>query len=85
LNGESISWSPTAPNRSHIVGSVLFGLGWSTACTCPGPAAALLGQGNLAALGVVGGIIVGSALRGRVQTRATAHAPPQMTTAALGL
>ena len=34
----------SAVERRHVVGSVLFGLGWAVADACPGPVLAQLGQ-----------------------------------------
>ena len=50
-----------APRRNHVVGSVIFGLGWAVADACPGPIATQLGPGVLWSLftitGVFGGIV----------------------------
>ena len=45
LTGEPVSWTTVRPERRHVVGSVLFGIGWAVADVCPGPIAAQLGQG----------------------------------------
>jgi uncharacterized membrane protein YedE/YeeE len=45
ITREPIAWAPVAPERRHVVGSVLFGIGWGVANVCPGPIAAQLGQG----------------------------------------
>jgi uncharacterized protein len=65
LTGESIGWSATRPNRSHIVGSVLFGVGWGISQACPGPTAAQLGSGRILALAVAAGVLVGVRLQPR--------------------
>ena len=59
VNGERIDWRPTRPSRSHLVGSVLFGIGWGSTDACPGPTAAQLGGGRTFALAVAAGIVVG--------------------------
>lgn len=64
LTGELIAWTLDAPERRHVAGSVLFGLGWSVAGTCPGPVAAMIGQGNVAGVVVAGGIVSGVLLQG---------------------
>ncbi len=46
LNGELVSWPTERPQPRHVVGSVLFGLGWALSDACPGPIAAQLGQGS---------------------------------------
>ncbi|RKQ90620.1 hypothetical protein C8N24_0432 [Solirubrobacter pauli] len=62
LTGEPVSWTTVKPERRHVVGSVLFGVGWAVADVCPGPIAAQLGQGvpwALATLvGLVGGLVL---------------------------
>lgn len=62
LTGEPVSWTTVRPERRHVVGSVLFGIGWAVADVCPGPIAAQLGQGvpwALATLvGLVGGLLL---------------------------
>lgn len=47
---------------ANSVGGIIFGIGFALAAYCPGTSAAALGQGNLDALGVVGGLIIGSFL-----------------------
>ena len=73
LTGEPISWSRTWPTRSHIVGSVLFGVGWGISEACPGPTAAQLGAGRVLALAVAAGVLVGVRLQPRL-ARAAEHA-----------
>ncbi len=66
LTGETIDWRPTCPNRSHVVGSVLFGIGWGISEACPGPTAAQLGAGRVLALAVAAGIVAGVKLQPRL-------------------
>src|ERR671924_2092422 len=49
LTGEPIDWTAARPSRSHILGSVLFGIGWGISQACPGPTAAQLGAGRVLA------------------------------------
>jgi uncharacterized membrane protein YedE/YeeE len=65
IGGEPIAWTITRPARRHVIGSVVFGIGWSVAATCPGPLAVQLGSGRIAALFTVAGLLGGVALRGR--------------------
>lgn len=62
--GEAIAWTTEKPQARHIVGSVLFGAGWSLAATCPGPAAVMIGQGRISGLFVAAGLLVGVTLQG---------------------
>jgi uncharacterized membrane protein YedE/YeeE len=59
LTGDPIDWRATRPARSHVVGSVLFGIGWGITDACPGPTAAQLGGGRVLALAVAAGIVAG--------------------------
>jgi uncharacterized membrane protein YedE/YeeE len=45
LTGGPIGWTPEPPGRRHIVGSLIFGLGWGVSNACPGPIATQIGQG----------------------------------------
>ena len=59
LTREPINWTTARPTRSHILGSVIFGIGWGISEACPGPTAAQLGAGRILAVAVAGGVIVG--------------------------
>ncbi len=69
LTGEPLAWSPARPARNHVAGSVLFGLGWATTLSCPGPIAAQLGQGRLWSLCTIAGICVGLVAQAQWQVR----------------
>jgi len=63
---------PTAPRGMHpgvIVGSLLFGAGWALSGGCPTIALAQVGEGKLAALYTVGGIVIGNWLYSIVHER----------------
>jgi len=70
LGGAPINWASTKPTRQHVYGSLLFGLGWGIAGTCPGPIAAQLGRGQWAAWFTVAGVFAGVALFGYLKDRA---------------
>ena len=59
LTDEPIAWEPQQPQRRHIVGSLLFGLGWGLAAACPGPIAAQVGEGVPWALFTLAGVAAG--------------------------
>jgi uncharacterized membrane protein YedE/YeeE len=56
-------------DRSTIVGSILFGLGWALSGACPGAALAQLGEGKLFALFTLAGIVSGTLAYGPVNGR----------------
>ncbi len=59
LTGEPIGWSTEQPGRDHVVGSLIFGLGWGVTGVCPGPIATQVGQGIGWALFTLVGVVVG--------------------------
>jgi uncharacterized membrane protein YedE/YeeE len=72
LTGEPVAWTPEAPRSRHVVGSVLFGIGWGVADACPGPVATQVGQGVLWGLFTLAGVVAGIVLYQRVGARASA-------------
>jgi hypothetical protein len=40
-----VEWATERPARRHVVGALVFGLGWGVADACPGPIATQVGQG----------------------------------------
>jgi uncharacterized protein len=59
LTHEPVQWSTLKPERRHVIGGSLFGLGWAMSSACPGPVAAQLGQGFGWGLCTALGIFVG--------------------------
>ena len=69
LTGEPVEWDPVAPERRHVVGSALFGVGWGVAGACPGPIATQLGQGIAWGIPTTVGLVAGILLFARLQRR----------------
>lgn len=69
VTGEAVSWTIERPRLRHVVGSVLFGAGWSVAGTCPGPVAAMIGEGRLGGVAVAAGLLGGVALQGAFEKK----------------
>jgi hypothetical protein len=67
--GERVEWTVEKPQLRHVMGSMLFGAGWSVAGTCPGPLAAMIGEGRVGGLIVASGLLAGVVLQGAI-TRA---------------
>jgi len=59
LADEEIVVSRQQPERRHVVGGFVFGLGWGVANVCPGPIATQLGEGIPWALFTMTGVVVG--------------------------
>jgi len=84
VTGDPIAWSVEPPRAHHVAGSAVFAIGWCVAGTCPGPVAAMIGEGRLWGLVVAGGLIAGITLqRAWALRRAAAVPTPQPTVAAL--
>jgi uncharacterized membrane protein YedE/YeeE len=64
--------TPARLERKHVAGSVIFGVGWAIAGTCPGPALAMTVGGGLLGLIVVAGLFLGIALRDAIAMRTAA-------------
>ncbi len=70
LTGETVEWETVKPERRHIAGSLIFGIGWGVAAACPGPVATQLGQGIVWGVPTTAGIVVGILYFRRLQRRA---------------
>jgi len=51
---------PKPIHKGTIIGGILFGLGWAITGACPGAALVQLGEGQLAALATLAGILGGT-------------------------
>ncbi|MDH5407884.1 MAG: YeeE/YedE family protein [Gammaproteobacteria bacterium] len=65
VSGVELSFDSKTMEKGLIVGSLLFGLGWGLTGTCPGSAAAMLGEGKIMALPTGFGILFGTYLYAR--------------------
>jgi len=63
--GGDLSLSRVTPERHHVQGGALFGVGWAVAGTCPAPALLMISSGAMLGLVAVAGIFVGIHLRRR--------------------
>jgi uncharacterized protein len=59
LTGQTVAWVAQKVERRHIVGSLVFGLGWGIADACPGPIATQLGQGIWWSVFTLAGTLIG--------------------------
>jgi uncharacterized protein len=53
------SWSMERPERRHLAGALIFGLGWGVSDACPGPVATQIGQGIGWGFFTLAGILLG--------------------------
>ena len=88
LGDAPVAWTTQSPGSRHVAGSVFFGVGWSIACTCPGPVAAQLGRGQLASVFTIGGMLIGIAIHDAIAGASRVSRPvrvPQPDAAVAGL
>ena len=76
LTDEAVSWTTGTPERRHVVGSALFGVGWAVSSSCPGPIAAQLGQGIVWSVFTIAGIFLGLLVYARQTAGARTSAKP---------
>ena len=63
VRGDEISWptgQETRPQKHHMIGGTIFGLGWGLAGACPGPLFALIGSGLPIILVALLGAVIGA-------------------------
>ena len=82
ITGEPVDWTVEQPRTRHVAGSILFGIGWTVAGTCPGPVAAMIGEGRLAGVPVAVGLLAGVAVQRMLVPRKNVHAQTPATAAA---
>ena len=69
IGGAPIAIERKALNRGTVVGSLLFGVGWSITGMCPGPIVVNIGEGKVYALAALAGALAGAALFGTAYDR----------------
>ena len=74
VTGEPVAWTTTRPERRHLVGAMVFGIGCAVTDACPGPIAAQLGQGFAWGLFTLVGVVIGVELYLRREGGATVPA-----------
>ena len=64
--GGDLQLNRVRAERKHLYGGVLFGAGWATAGTCPGPALGMTLGGGMLGIFVMAGLATGIFLRNGV-------------------
>ncbi|HEX8075745.1 MAG TPA: DUF6691 family protein [Thermoleophilaceae bacterium] len=59
LTGQPIAWTVARPERRHLAGAAIFGVGWAVSDVCPGPVAAQVGLGVGWAAPLIAGTAIG--------------------------
>jgi uncharacterized membrane protein YedE/YeeE len=82
ITDEPLAWPTLRPERRHVVGSAIFGVGWAVADACPGPIATQLGMGVPWGIATAVGLMLGVWLflrreRRPAPARVPAHAVPE--------
>ena len=82
LVDKKLTWPRDRIERRHIVGSLIFGLGWGIADACPGPVATQVGQGIAWGAITLCGVVIGVYAFLRRGSRETEPAAQPVPTAA---
>lgn len=69
LRGVRLAIELKALHPGNVLGSVLFGIGWSMTGMCPGPIFVNIGEGKVYALAALAGALAGAALFGTAYPR----------------
>jgi uncharacterized membrane protein YedE/YeeE len=72
--GGALKVTQAPVTRNAVAGASVFGAGWAIAGTCPIPALAMVAEGSVVGVFVVGGMFGGIALRDQVAMRRDRHA-----------
>ena len=81
VSGEPIEFQPKPMKPDLVAGSLVLGVGWGLTAACPGTVLAMVGEGKLAGLFTISGILFGTWLYGKRQEQRLASgvslpAPP---------
>ena len=69
MTGRALRIENKPRHRGHVIGGVLFGVGWSMAGMCPGPIFVNIGEGKIYALAALAGALTGTGVFGSIYTR----------------
>ena len=69
LGGQPLTIDRKPFNRGTVVGSLLFGIGWSLTGMCPGPIFVNIGEGKVYAIAALAGALTGAAGFGAIYDR----------------
>jgi uncharacterized membrane protein YedE/YeeE len=64
FSGKPIEFQPKPMKRGLLAGALLLGVGWGLAAACPGTVLTMLGEGKLAGVFTISGILLGTWLYG---------------------
>lgn len=76
LTRQSIEFQNKPMKRGLFAGALLLGVGWGLTAACPGTVLTMLGEGKLAGLFTVSGIVLGTWLYGTLYDRRAATIAP---------
>lgn len=66
--GAEVDFVKKPYQKGLIAGAMLFGVGWAMTASCPGTVPAMIGEGKLSALFVLGGLLLGTMAYGVLQS-----------------
>jgi uncharacterized membrane protein YedE/YeeE len=77
ITDEPLACPTQRPERRHVAGAAIFGVGWAVADACPGPIATQLGQGIAWGIPTAVGLMLGVWLFLRRQRVAAPETRPE--------
>lgn len=69
IKQEKINYPHDKFSKRLLIGAVAFGLGWALTASCPGTAFVMIGEGKMAGIPVIIGILAGTWLFGLYNVR----------------
>ena len=82
FSGRPIEFQPKPMKPGLLAGALLLGVGWGLAAACPGTVLTMLGEGKLAGLFTISGILLGTWLYGAWHDRRGAEPNAELGTGA---
>jgi uncharacterized membrane protein YedE/YeeE len=66
--GEGVDFVKKPYQKGLMIGAALFGVGWGMTASCPGTIPAMIGEGKIAGLFALAGILIGTMAYGILQS-----------------
>lgn len=74
ITGEALQLPADKPvDRGHLLGGMLFGMGWALTGMCPGPILVNIGEGKVYALAALAGAVAGAWIVGGFNRQIASH------------
>ncbi len=68
VTGQEVDFVKKPYQKGLVLGALLFGVGWGMTASCPGTIPAMIGEGKVAGLFALAGVIIGTMTYGVLQS-----------------